>query len=48
MIGDLLSQVLEFLAHVGGFLALLFFIVLGVKLWKQDDETQEKEFEDDV
>lgn len=38
--GNTISTVLEFLAHVGGFLALIFFIILAVKFWKEADNEE--------
>lgn len=46
--GDVVSQILEFLAHVGGFLAFIVFVAFAVKFWRQAEaENDEKEFEDD-
>lgn len=44
MIGNFFGSVLEFLAHVGGFLALIFFILYGVKTWREikEDEVDEQ------
>ena len=38
---DALSSILEFLAHLGGLLALVFFIALGVKFWKEAEEEEQ-------
>ena len=46
--GDVVSQILEFIAHVGGFLFFIVFCAFAVKFWKQAEaENNEKEFEDD-
>ena len=38
---DVLSNILEFLANLGGLLALVFFIALARKFWLEADEEEQ-------
>lgn len=39
---EALNVVFEFLARLGGFLAFLFFLAMGVKFWMEADQKEEE------
>ena len=39
---EALNVVFDFLARLGGFLAFLFFLAMGVKFWMEADQKEEE------